>query len=278
MRRMGEGSISARWLVEPGAAVKLSEIDARALDLAPGDGDKASAKKATHALRDELVDLQARLWAEGQRSLLVVIQAMDAGGKDGAIRNVFKGVNPQGCEVTSFKVPNEEELAHDFLWRVHKRVPAKGKIGIFNRSHYEDVLVVRVHDLVPQSVWSARYDTINDFEANLAAAGTRIVKFMLHISKEEQAERFRKRIENPAKRWKFRTGDLEERKLWDKYMAAFEDAVTRTTTEQAPWYVVPADHKWYRDFVITSVLVDSLRDMDPQFPEAEEDLDGVVVE
>ena len=207
-----------------------------------------------------------------------MLQAIDAGGKDGTIRRVFGGVNPQGCEVTSFKAPSEEELAHDFLWRVHKATPRRGKIGIFNRSHYEDVLIVRVHDLVPKAVWSKRYAIINSFEENLVASGTTVVKFFLHISKEEQAERFRKRLEDPEKHWKFRKADLDEREHWDDYQEAFEDALTKTSTKHAPWYVIPSDRKWYRDWVVLSILVETLRDMDPQFPPPEEDLAGIVVE
>jgi PPK2 family polyphosphate:nucleotide phosphotransferase len=191
---------------------------------------------------------------------------------------VFGGVNPQGCRVTSFKAPTEEELAHDFLWRINKATPRKGEIGIFNRSHYEDVLIVRVHDLVPKSVWSKRYGTIKTFESNLVASGTTIVKFFLHISKEEQAERFRKRLENPEKHWKFRHADLDERRHWDEYQEAFEDALTKTSTADAPWYTIPADRKWFRDWAVLSVLVETMRRMDPQYPAPEEDLTGVVVE
>jgi PPK2 family polyphosphate:nucleotide phosphotransferase len=265
-----------RLLVKPKSSPDLSAIDPASTKGAPGD--KKATEAASQQLNDELSDLQQRLWAEGQRSLLVVLQAMDAGGKDGAIRKVFGGVNPQGCRVTSFKAPSEEELAHDFLWRVHRATPARGEIGIFNRSHYEDVLIVRVHDLVPKSVWSKRYAAINSFEANLAAAGTTIVKFFLHISEEEQADRFRKRLENPEKNWKFRTADLAERKHWDAYQEAFEDALKKTSTPVAPWYVIPADHKWYRDWALLSVLVETMRGMDLRYPEPEEDLRGIVVE
>ena len=276
MRRMDVSGTLDRLRVQPKAAAHLHRIDPADLTGAPGD--KKATEVASLALNRELSELQERLWAENRRSLLVVLQAMDAGGKDGAIRKVFGGVNPQGCRVTSFKAPSEEELAHDFLWRINKATPRKGEIGIFNRSHYEDVLIVRVHDLVPKAVWSKRYAIINSFEANLAASGTTIVKFFLHISKEEQAERFRKRLENPEKHWKFRTADLEERRYWDDYQQAFEDALTRTSTAAAPWYVIPADKKWYRDWALLSVLVGTMRAMDPQYPEPEEDLSGVVVE
>ncbi len=270
------GSVADKLLVGPKAKADLHNLDPASTPGAPGD--RKATEAASLELSAELADLQERLWAEHQQSLLVVLQALDAGGKDGAIRKVFTGVNPQGCRVTSFKVPTEEERAHDFLWRIHKAVPGKGEIGIFNRSHYEDVLVVRVHDLVPRSVWSKRYAAINAFEANLTAADTTIVKFFLHISKEEQAERFQKRLDNPNKNWKFNSGDLEERKLWDDYQEAFEDALTKTSTANAPWYAVPADRKWYRDWALLSVLVETLRTMDPKFPPPEEDLSDIVVE
>ena len=276
MRRMDRSGIAEQLRVPPKGRFGLEAIDPGSTDGAPGDKKRTEAASAV--LNAELSELQERLWAENRRSLLVVLQAIDAGGKDGAIRKVFGGVNPQGCRVTSFKAPSEEELAHDFLWRIHSKTPRKGEIGIFNRSHYEDVLVVRVHGLVPKKVWSKRYGVINDFESGLAAAGTTIVKFFLHISKEEQAERFRKRLENPEKHWKFRRADLEEREHWDAYQEAFEDALSKTSTASAPWYVIPADHKWYRDWALLTVLVDTLRTMDPQYPPPEEDLSGIVVE
>ena len=268
-------TVSDRLRVEPGEVVDLSRVATGTPEWAPGD--KEANAGAAAALADDLADLQERLWAEKARSLLVVLQAIDAGGKDGAIRKVFTGMNPMGVKVTSFGVPTEEERAHDFLWRVHEATPAKGEIGIFNRSHYEDVLVVRVHDLVPEEVWRPRYELINDFERNLAMAGTRIVKLFLHISKEEQAERFRSRLEQPDKRWKFRKGDLDDRARWDDFQAAFAEAISRTSTDVAPWYVVPADSKRFRDWAVSEILVDTLRAMDPQFPEPEEGLDGIVV-
>ncbi len=267
---------SKRWLVLPGHEIHLDAVDPRSTDGAPG------GKKQTIASFEELnlrlADLQARLWAESDRSLLVVLQAMDAGGKDGVIKHVFGGVNPQGTKVTGFKVPTEEEQGHDFLWRVHKAVPGRGEIGIFNRSHYEDVLVVRVHELVPETVWRKRYEHINHFESNLVDRGTAVVKLYLHISKAEQAERFGERLEDPSKRWKFRAGDLDDRAKWAEFMAAYEEAVNRTTTEAAPWYVIPADRNWYRDWAVTHVLIDALEAMDPKFPEPEEDLSGIVIE
>ena len=272
---MANHSVAEHLMVKPGSAANLPDRDPGATHGAPGD-ERITAAVANE-LNNELAELQNRLSAEAGQSLLVVLQAIDAGGKDGTIRRVFSGVNPQGCEVTSFKVPTEEELAHDFLWRVHKAVPAKGEIGIFNRSHYEDVLVVRVHELVPKSVWRARYRMINDFERLLTASGTTIVKFFLHISKEEQAARFRKRLEQPQKNWKFRQGDLDERAYWDEYQHAFEEALTKTSTEDAPWYVIPANHKWYRDWSVLTILVETLRRMDPKYPHRGEDLSGVVV-
>ena len=253
----------------------LAKVDPDATPDAPGG--KEETKEASSELNAELAELQERLWAEDRRSMLVVFQAMDAGGKDGAIKKVFTGINPQGVEVTSFKVPSDEELGHDFLWRVHKRAPARGSIGIFNRSHYEDVLTVRVNEIAPEDVWRPRYEQIRRFEDLLAENGTTIVKFMLHISKDEQAERFQSRLDRPDKRWKFRTGDLDDRAQWDEFMEAFDEALRETSTKNAPWYVIPANKKWYRDWAVLRVLVDTLRALDPQFPEPEEDLDGVVV-
>lgn len=239
--------------------------------------DREASETLFRAVRTELVELQEKLYAEGKQQLLVVFQAMDAGGKDGTIRSVFEGVNPQGVEVTCFKRPSEEELAHDFLWRVHKAAPAKGQIGVFNRSHYEDVLVVRVHEIVPEPVWRARYGMINDFEKMLSASGTRIIKFFLHISKSEQKQRFQERIDDPSKRWKFDPADLEKRKYWNEYQQAFEDMLEKCTTKECPWYIVPADQNWYRDLVVASVIVETIKEMNPQYP-APPDVTGVVIE
>ena len=271
---MANHSVAERLMVKPGSAADLSARDPGATHDAPGD-ERITAAVANE-LNNELAELHNRLTAEAAQSLLVVLQAIDAGGKDGTIRRVFSGVNPQGCEVTSFKVPTEEERAHDFLWRVHKAAPSKGQIGIFNRSHYEDVLVVRVHNSVPKREWQARYRMINDFEHILAASGTTIVKLFLNISREEQAARFRKRLEQPQKNWKFRQGDLDERAYWDDYQLAFEDALTKTSTKEAPWYVIPANHKWYRDWAVLTILVETLRRMNPKYPHGE-DLSGVIV-
>lgn len=253
------------------------------LNALPSDGkqffpDREACEAEFKALRKELIDLQPRLYAEGEQKLLVVFQAMDAGGKDGTIRNVFKGVNPQGVRVSSFKVPSKEELAHDFLWRIHKKVPATGMIRIFNRSHYEDVLVVRVHDIVPESVWYPRYEQINQFEKLLYDTGTHILKFYLHISKEEQKERFQARLDEPEKNWKFSVEDLQKRKYWNDYMAAYQEMLEKTTTDYAPWHVIPANQKWYRNWAIAQEIVNKLKEMNPQFPPPEDEIEGIVVE
>lgn len=242
-----------------------------------GDMDKDATKIETKKLQARLSELQEILYAQSKYSVLIVLQAMDAGGKDSTINKVFSGVNPQGFQIASFKKPTEEELAHDFLWRIHKEVPAKGKIGIFNRSHYEDVLVVRVNKIVPKKVWEARYDHINNFEKNLADSGTTILKFYLHISKEEQKERFQDRLDDPSKHWKFSTGDLPVREQWDDYMRAFEDAMSHCNTEYAPWHIIPANRKWYRNYVITKTIVDAMEAMPLAYPEAEDGLDEIVI-
>ena len=264
-----------QYRAKPGKPVDLGAINPA------GTGPFESKKRAKHELellREELVELQERFFAWDKRSLLIVLQAMDTGGKDGTIEHVMRGTNPQGVEVASFKVPTPEELSHDYLWRVHKAAPARRMIGIFNRSHYEDVLVVRVHNLVPEAVWSERYEQICNFERLLAASGTVILKFYLHISKDEQARRLQSRLDDPNKHWKFAKGDLKERALWDDYQAAYTDAINRCSAEYAPWYVVPANHKWYRNLVIMSALVDTLKSLDPQYPSPEEGLADVVIE
>ncbi len=262
--------------IQPGQSVNLSEISAEG-KLLYEDGKKAG-KKAFKELRDQFRELQARMYAEDKQSLLIVFQAMDAGGKDGTIRAITQGVNPQGVRVASFKGPSKKELAHDFLWRIHKETPERGMIRIFNRSHYEDVLVVRVDNLVPESVWRPRYEHINNFERLLADSGTRILKFYLHIDKDEQRERFQERVDIPEKNWKFSFEDLEKRKQWDDYMVAYQEMLEKTSTEYAPWYVIPANQNWYRNLAIERVIVDTLNDMDPQFPPPEGDVSGVVVE
>ncbi len=240
--------------------------------------DKSEAKAKVGEEVAVVAELQKKLYASGERALLVVLQAMDAGGKDGVIRSVLTGINPAGVRVTSFKVPSETERAHDYLWRVHPACPALGEIAVFNRSHYEDVLVVRVKQLVPEERWRKRYGQIKDFERLLVDEGTSIVKLFLHISLDEQRARLQDRIESPDERWKFRRGDLDERKLWPDYMTAYRDALAETSTEDAPWYVVPGDRKWVRNLAVAHILRDALEQIDPQYPEPEEGLEGLVVE
>lgn len=265
-----------RYRGKPGDQIDLRQWDPN--DIGAFIGGKKEAKEALDALNDRLEELQELLYAENKHKLLVVLQAMDSGGKDGTIRHVFEGVNPQGVKVASFKVPTKEELAHDYLWRAHKVTPGKGEIVIFNRSHYEDVLVVRVHNLVPHEVWGKRYEHINQFERMLADEGTTILKFFLHIDLQEQKERLQARLDNPQKQWKFSLGDLDERKLWPEYTRAYQDVLNKTSTEWAPWFIVPSNHKWYRNYVIASILVDSLEGLDMHYPQPEDDLSGVVIE
>ncbi len=260
-------------LLIPKGEVKLSDYEPDY----HGDDDKESAASKLLTLQEKMEVLQERLYAEGKQSLLIVLQAMDAAGKDGTIEKVFDGVNPQGVRVTSFKAPTPEDLAHDFLWRIHQHTPPKGYIGIFNRSHYEDVLVVRVNNLVPEKVWQKRYEHINDFEQVLAENGTRILKFFLHISKAEQKERLQARLDDPEKRWKFSMGDLPVREQWDDYMKAYEVLLTKCNTSYAPWHIVPANKKWYRNLVVTETLVKTLEEMNPQYPPAEPGLENVVI-
>lgn len=260
--------------VDDTAAIDLSTIDP---DDTGAFADKAIAKELLKLERKRIVAAQERLYAERAQSLLVILQATDTGGKDGTIKDVFKGVNPQGCRVWSFGVPSEEELAHDALWRYHRRAPARGMIGVFNRSHYEEVLVVRVKELVDEGVWRRRYGEINDFERLLASNGTRILKFYLHISKDEQKARLQARLDDPAKHWKFHIGDLDDRACWDDYQAAFEDAVNECGTPHAPWFVVPANRKWYRSLVVARTIADTLDEMNPQFPPEEPGLDEVTI-
>jgi PPK2 family polyphosphate:nucleotide phosphotransferase len=259
--------------VKPGSRARLSRLD----PAAKHGWDKVRAGSELERQLLRLSDLQDRMWAEGKHSVLVVLQGIDAAGKDGTINKVMEAFNPQGCPVTSFKVPNSDELAHDYLWRIHKAVPRKGEIGIFNRSHYEDVLVVRVHGLVPKSVWSKRYEQINAFEEHLAANGTTIVKFMLSIDRDEQRERFQARYDDPTKRWKFAMGDLEERERWDEYQAAFNEALSRTSTEHAPWYVIPANRKWFRNLAVATILADTMADLKPRYPAVAEDVPADLV-
>jgi PPK2 family polyphosphate:nucleotide phosphotransferase len=260
--------------VKPGARTRLADVDPGATH----GRDKSSSAAELRTGLARLTELQDRLWAEQKHPVLIILQGIDAAGKDGSVKHVMSAFNPMGCIVTSFKVPTPIELAHDYLWRVHQRVPGKGEIGIFNRSHYEDVLVVRVHDIVPKKVWSRRFDQINAFEELLTSSGTTIIKFFLWIDRDEQKARFQSRLDDPDKRWKFRIGDLAERKLWDAYVAADEDVLRRTSTDAAPWYVIPANRNWFRNLAIANIVADTLDDLNPRYPPPPEDLTGVVIE
>lgn len=263
------------YLVPPGTRVVLADHDP---DAKTGfEGGKKAGKRALAPLNDRLSELQRRLWAESKQSLLVAIQAIDTGGKDSTIRKVFSGVNPQGVRVFSFGVPTETDLGHDYLWRVHNETPPDGYIKVFNRSHYEDVLVVRVKEMVAEEVWSRRYRHIREFERMLADEGTTIVKIFLNISKDEQRQRLQDRLDEPDKNWKFNKADLADRALWDDYQRAYEDALSETSTEHAPWYVVPANRKWFRNLVVSTILIETLERMSPQYPEPEEGLDEVEI-
>jgi len=261
------------YRVSPGERIFLA-------DISPDSYENYQKKKLIDQeleyQRQRLAILQERLYAENQRSLLIVLQSMDTGGKDGTIKNVFRGVNPQGCQVWSFKQPSYEELNHDFLWRYHQRTPQRGMISIFNRSHYEDVLIVRVKKMVPKEVWQKRYYIINEFEQMLTLNNITIIKFFLHISKEEQKRRLQKRLNDPNKRWKFSINDVTERKFWDAYQTAYEDAINNCSTIYAPWYVIPANHKWYRNLVIARTIADTLEAMNPQFPKVK-DLERITI-
>jgi PPK2 family polyphosphate:nucleotide phosphotransferase len=255
-------NFSKRFRVKPGARVRLANFD-------PDDtagAHKHDVKKRLEENVAKLAQWHDRLYAENKRAVLLVLQGIDTSGKDGTIMHVMSGLNPQGCRVTSFKTPSALELSHDFLWRVHQAVPARGEIGIFNRSHYEDVLFVRVHKLVPASVWARRYDQINEFERLLAGSGVTVLKFFLHISKQEQLERLRARLDDPTKLWKFNPDDLKERKLWNQYMAAYEDALSRCSTEAAPWFIIPANKKWMRNLAVSQILLETFERLNPKFP------------
>ncbi len=264
-----------RYRVAPGQSVDLTQWDPE--DHSAFDGDKDAGRVHLKSLRSRLAELQRLLWAEDKHKVLVVFQAMDTGGKDGTIRNVFSGVNPQGIDVQNFKAPTAEELSHDYLWRIHDHAPTAGGLTVFNRSHYEDVLVVRVLGLVPEERWRRRYDHINSFERMLADEGTTILKFYLHISPEEQAERLQARLDDETKNWKFNKGDLDHRRLWTEYMKAYETMLGRTSTEHAPWYVVPANRKWYRNIVVAETIIATLESLDMKYPDAEDGLDDVVI-
>jgi PPK2 family polyphosphate:nucleotide phosphotransferase len=261
----GKKTIGAEFMAEPGQRFELAKRDPRGG--VSGDG-KEAAKTRTAEDAAAIDALQDRLYAEGKRSLLVILQGIDCSGKDGTVRGVFNTCGPIGVRVNSFRAPSADELAQDYLWRVHHVCPARGLIGIFNRSHYEDVLVVKVRKFASPEAIERRYDEINQFEKTLSQNGTKILKFMLHISKEEQGERLRERIATPEKRWKFNPADLEDRALWDGYMAAYETAVNRCSTVDAPWYVIPADRNWLRNAVVSRIVRETLEEMNPQYPEA----------
>ncbi len=260
-----------KLVVRPDKRITLADWD-------PGDTlglDKEAAAEKTEQNIARLDELQYLMYAEHRRALLVVLQGMDGAGKDGTIRHVMRGLNPQGCRVTSFKAPSTEEAAHDFLWRVHRAVPPSGEVAIFNRSHYEDVLAARVRKLVPKNVWTRRYDHINRFEQLLTDSSVVVVKFFLHISKDEQRRRFEERLRDPTKQWKLSPSDFEDRKHWDDYVAAYEDALTRCGTSDAPWLIVPADKKWFRNFAVSRILVETLEALDMRFPKPTVDVSRI---
>jgi PPK2 family polyphosphate:nucleotide phosphotransferase len=261
-----------KFIVRPGSKVRLDRIDPAFKDKHDSH-EQALPEIAKHVERMD--QLQYLLYADGDQSLLVVLQALDAGGKDGVVRHLFSGMNPQGTTSVGFKQPSKVEAAHDFLWRAHQRAPGKGEVVIFNRSHYEDVLVVRVHKLAPKSVWSKRYALINDFETMLNANGTRILKFFLHISPEEQLARFKERLDDPARHWKISETDYSERELWPAYISAFEDALEKTSTRHAPWFVIPSDHKWFRNLAISKIVADTLEDMDLKLPPTQVNIEEI---
>jgi PPK2 family polyphosphate:nucleotide phosphotransferase len=266
--------IDSPYLASPNRKIKLSDF--KTDDTGPFK-DKDDAQDVIAKNIEKLISLQQVLYAESKHAVLVVLQAMDTAGKDGAIKHVFSSVNPQGCSVTSFKAPSTLERAHDFLWRIHAAVPARGMIGIFNRSHYESVLVERVKELVPKDVWAGRYEQINAFEKMLADEGTTIIKFFLHISKDEQKSRLQARLDDPKKNWKFNPGDLADRKLWDQYMDAYEDVLRKCSTRDAPWFVVPADRKWFRNWVISDTLVRTLQKLHPKYPDPVDGIEKVQI-
>ena len=261
-----------RFQIAPEAKVRLKEVDPSFTD---GHESHESAAEKTAHYQKRLRELQDLLYAERKHSLLICLQALDTGGKDGTINHVLGAMNPQGCRVAAFKQPSAEELAHDFLWRAHEAAPARGEVVIFNRSHYEDVLVVRVHNLVPKDIWSCRYDRINTFEKGLIEHDTHVLKFYLHISKEEQLKRFKERLDDPAKYWKISESDYKERDYWDDYTAAYEDALSRCSTERAPWFIIPANHKWFRNLVVARIVVEHLEALNMKYPKPSVDIGHV---
>jgi PPK2 family polyphosphate:nucleotide phosphotransferase len=264
-----------RFRIKPGTKVRLADIDSGSTKGAPGDATKTAA--TLPKAEAKLFSLHDRLWAERKHAVLLVLQGMDTSGKDGTVKHVLRGLNPQGVRVASFKAPTEAEALHDYLWRVHARTPEHGELGVFNRSHYEDVLIVRVHDIAPKKVWGARFEQINAFEELLTASGTTIVKVFLHISKDEQARRLQARLDNPDKNWKFNKGDLAERARWDDYQLAYEDLLSKTSTKHAPWHLVPADHKWYRNWAVSRLLIEAFDRIDPHYPPPVDDVSGIVI-
>jgi PPK2 family polyphosphate:nucleotide phosphotransferase len=265
-------SYRKKFIVTPDEKVKLNKINPSFT------GKHESHEMAIPKINEYIARMskqQYLLYADGDQSLLIVLQALDAAGKDGVVRHLFSSMNPQGTKVFSFKQPSKDEAAHDFLWRAHRHTPGKGEIVIFNRSHYEDVLVVRVHKLVDKSIWSKRYDLINDFEKMLSINGTRILKFFLHISAEEQLARFKQRLDDPSRHWKISEGDYTERKLWPKYVEAYEEAIMRTSTRHAPWYVIPANHKWFRNLAISEIIADTLDEMGLKLPSTHVDIENI---
>lgn len=255
--------LRAQLRVKPGSRVRLANVDPGATH----GYQRSDAEAVTTELHDRLAGLQERLWAEHRHKVLIVLQGIDAAGKGGTIEHVMGAFNPAGATVTSFKVPTEPEREHDYLWRVHQHTPGSGRIAVFDRSHYEEVLIVRVHELVPKAIWSRRYDQINAFERLLIEEGTTILKFFLYIDRDEQRDRFQARYDEPTKRWKFSMGDLEERKRWDDYIAAFEDVLKRTSTVDAPWFLVPANRKWFRNLAVATIVADTLEDLAPAYPQ-----------
>ena len=259
-----------KLIVQPGSKVRLADVDPA---FTGKHESHETALPEIEQYRQKLGQLQHLLYAERKHALLIVLQGLDAGGKDGVVYHVISAMNPQGCTVTGFKQPTPEDLAHDFLWRVHPHAPGKGEVAIFNRSHYEDVLVVRVHDILPKDVWSKRYGLINDFEKLLADnGGVTVLKFFLHISKEEQLERFKQRLDDPARNWKISESDYKEREYWDDYIAAFEDALSKCSTEHAPWFVIPANHKWFRNLAVSQIIAETMQDLGMKYPEPTVDL------
>ena len=266
-------NVSKQFLIKPGSKVSLAALDP---DFTDSDESKQSALKKLESNHQRIRKLQEVLYAEHQRGLLICLQAIDTGGKDGIIRHVFSSMNPQGCRVSSFKPPAGPELDHDFLWRAHRDAPGKGEVVIFNRSHYEDVLVARIQNLVPKSVWSKRYDEINVFEKFLSDNGTHILKFFLHISKDEQLSRFKDRLDDPEKRWKVSAADYADRARWDDYQNAFDDMLSKCSTDHAPWHVIPANHKWYRDLVVSQITADYLEGLGMSYPAPAVDFDELM--